>query len=133
MDRVIVNGTFDVLHPGHVKLLKTARALGSFLLIAIDSDARVQQLKGVKPIFNQKDRKLMLEAYADAVMIFEHDFDLTDYIKRCSIDTMVKGADYYGTPIVGEHLIQNMVFIKRDEHSSTELKRKLYERYSSVG
>lgn len=133
MDRVIVNGTFDVLHPGHIKLLRTAKALGSFLLVAIDSDARVQQLKGSLPIFTQNERELMLEPYANVVRIFDSDVELETIISYYNCDTMVKGYDYYGSPIVGEYLVDNMVFVRRDHHSSSETKRKLYEKYSSIG
>ena len=63
MTRVIVNGTFDILHPGHVALLTYAKSLGDFLIVAIDSDERVKKLKGSdRPINGQEDRKTMLEA-----------------------------------------------------------------------
>jgi len=51
--KVIVNGTFDILHPGHIKLLNHAKSIGDFLLVAIDADERVRDLKGNKrPINN---------------------------------------------------------------------------------
>jgi len=61
MTTVMVNGTFDVLHPGHVALLNTARSYGDHLVVAIDTDRRVKELKGDKrPINNQIFRRIML-------------------------------------------------------------------------
>ena len=60
---VFVNGTFDVLHPGHVRLLSYAKSLGDRLFVAIDSDRRVRELKGnLRPINNSSERKEMLLA-----------------------------------------------------------------------
>ena len=74
----------------------------------------------------------MLEYYADEIKIFSDDVDLLNFIVQYKIDTMVKGYDYYGKPIIGEELIRNMLFLRRDHHSSSETKRKLYERYSNT-
>ena len=60
--KVFVNGTFDVLHPGHINLLKAARELGNYLLVGIDTDARVKEKKGSdRPFNDQNNRKYILE------------------------------------------------------------------------
>jgi D-beta-D-heptose 7-phosphate kinase/D-beta-D-heptose 1-phosphate adenosyltransferase len=74
MTTVMVNGTFDVLHPGHIALLNTARSYGDHLVVAIDTDRRVKELKGDKrPINNQNDRRIMLSALkaVDIVELFD--------------------------------------------------------------
>ena len=77
MTTVMVNGTFDVLHPGHIALLNTARSYGDFLIVAIDTDRRVKELKGPKrPINGQQDRSIML-SNLKAVDIVEF-FDSTE-------------------------------------------------------
>ena len=76
MTRVFVNGTFDIVHRGHLEMLQYARSLGDEVLVAIDSDRRVRELKGGgRPINNQIDRQFMLESlkYVDRVCIFDSD------------------------------------------------------------
>jgi len=102
--RVIVNGTFDILHRGHLEMLRFAKSQGSYLLVAIDSDRVVKELKGQsRPINNQEDRKLALESLksVDAVWIFDSQEELTHICKIFKPDVMVKGSDYYGKPITG--------------------------------
>lgn len=60
--RVIVNGTFDILHRGHIEMLNYAKSQGTYLLVAIDSDKLVKELKGeTRPVNNQEDRKFALD------------------------------------------------------------------------
>lgn len=120
MNRIVVNGTFDVLHPGHLALLNYAKSLGDFLLVAIDADERVKQLKGPqRPINNQFERKLMLENLkaVDEVVIFNSSEELIDIIKNCAI--MVKGSDYKGRSIIGEANCRVIYFDRINEYSST--------------
>jgi D-beta-D-heptose 7-phosphate kinase/D-beta-D-heptose 1-phosphate adenosyltransferase len=120
--KIVVNGTFDVLHLGHLALLNYAKSLGDYLVVAIDSDSRVRSLKGPsRPVNNEVERKTLLENLrsVDEVKIFGTDAELVDIIKNCSI--MVKGSDYRGKPIVGEEVCPQIVFFERiDEYSSTK-------------
>lgn len=122
MKKVIVNGTFDVLHLGHLELLNYAKSLGDYLIVAIDTDVRVTRLKGVgRPVNNQLERKTLLQNLkaVDEVRLFGSDQELIDIIRECSI--MVKGSDYRGQPIVGERDIAEIVFFERiNGYSSTE-------------
>ena len=64
MKKIIVNGTFDCLHPGHIELLNAAKNMGDYLLVCIDTDSRVKELKGpTRPIYNQADRKFILQTF----------------------------------------------------------------------
>lgn len=93
----MVNGTFDVLHPGHVALLNTARSYGDWLIVAIDTDRRVKELKGNgRPINNQNDRKVMLSNLkaVDIVEFFDSTEDLIKLIKLYKPETYVKGSDW---------------------------------------
>lgn len=123
MTKIFVNGTFDILHTGHLELLAYARSLGDFLYVGIDSDRRVKELKGSsRPINNQQERKTMLEAirYVDSVHIFDSDNDLRALIADC--DTMVKGDDYQGKPIVGQEVCKQIIFFKKINGYSTTQK-----------
>lgn len=122
MTRVIVNGTFDIVHTGHIKLLNYAKSLGDYLLVCIDTDARVQQLKGkTRPINTQKDRALLLQNLkaVDEVLLFDSDQDLEDICKKYSPDIMVKGGDYKDKPYVGQTYCKNTVYYDRIEPYST--------------
>jgi rfaE bifunctional protein nucleotidyltransferase chain/domain len=123
MRKVFVNGTFDIIHLGHLALFNYAKSLGDFLLVAIDSDIRVKQLKGNdRPINNQIERKTLLENLKaiDEVQIFDTDQELIDIIATC--DVMVKGSDYIGKPIVGEHVCKQIIFFDRINGYSTTKK-----------
>ena len=121
MKTIFVNGTFDILHPGHVQLLNYARSLGDSLLVAIDGDQRVRELKGSgRPINSEDDRKLMLESLrsVDTVWIFNSDQELED-ICRLYNPVMVKGSDYQGRHIIGQQYCKEIVFYDRIEPYST--------------
>jgi D-beta-D-heptose 7-phosphate kinase/D-beta-D-heptose 1-phosphate adenosyltransferase len=124
MTRVFVNGTFDVLHPGHVALLRHAADLGHYLMVAIDSDRRVRELKGAdRPFFSQADRKFMIESIAgvDEVVTFDTDQDLEAIICEYVPDIMVKGSDYENQHIIGaEHCGRVEFFERIYEYSSSK-------------
>ena len=131
MTKVFVNGTFDILHPGHVKLLQYAATLGN-LLVAIDTDRRVRQLKGVgRPFFNQNERAFMLGSLTcvSSVKFFDTDQDLEDLIRNYEPDIMVKGSDYRGRPIIGEEHVPQIEFFERiNEYSSSKAIQHLTNR-----
>ena len=121
MKTIFVNGTFDILHPGHVQLLNYARSLGDSLIVAIDSDRRVCELKGKdRPINSEDDRKFMLEnlCSVNKVWIFDSDQELED-ICRLYNPVMVKGSDYRDRAIVGQQYCKEIVFYDRIEPYST--------------
>lgn len=130
MKRILVNGTFDIIHPGHLALLNYAKSLGGLVVVAIDSDRRVRELKGTsRPINNQHERQLLLENIraVDQVLIFDSDQELVDIIRSCAI--MVKGSDYRGQPIVGQDVCQELVFFERIHgYSSTEKIQRIADR-----
>lgn len=121
MTAVFVNGTFDILHRGHIELLEYAKTLGDILVVAIDTDERVAELKGPsRPINNQYDRMFMLDALrtVDSVYFFGSDEELIDIIKRYN-PIMVKGSDYKDKPIVGAEYCKEIKYYDRTEHSTT--------------
>ena len=120
--RVIVNGTFDILHRGHIEMLNFARSQGSYLLVAIDSDKQVQELKGdSRPINNQEDRKFQLENLksVDAVWIFDSQEELEHICKIYKPHLMVKGADYIGKKITGSQYCDKIKYYELVKNYST--------------
>ena len=127
MKKVVVNGTFDILHPGHLELLNFAKSLGDFLIVAIDTDERVKELKPGRPINNQYDRKLLLENLkpVDKVVFFNSPEELIEIVKDC---IMVKGSDYKGKSIIGEQYCQKVIYYDRTEHSTTKAIQHIIDR-----
>jgi D-beta-D-heptose 7-phosphate kinase/D-beta-D-heptose 1-phosphate adenosyltransferase len=122
MSTIIVNGTFDILHPGHVAMLNTARSLGDYLVVCIDTDRRVRELKGKsRPINDQIDRKVMLQNLkaVDIVEFFDSEEELIALIKLYKPNVMVKGSDYRGQRIVGEAHVPKVFFYDRVSDYST--------------
>ncbi len=122
MKTIVVNGTFDILHRGHLDMLNRARALGDFLLVCIDTDARVKELKGdARPINSEMDRILLLANLkaVDNVLTFGSDQELENILKEYQPAIMVKGSDWKGKPIVGEQYCKEIVFIERTDGYST--------------
>ena len=93
---VFTNGCYDILHPGHIRLLERARSLGDVLLLALNTDASVRKLKGAtRPFFDEQARAelvLHLEA-VDAVTLFDEDTP-RELIAAVLPDVLVKGADW---------------------------------------
>ena len=113
MRRIIVNGTFDIVHRGHIEMLNYARSQGDYLLVAIDSDRRVSELKGpTRPVNNQEDRKFYLDNLkaVNACWIFDSAEELEHICKIYKPDVMVKGSDYRGKPIVGSEYCNSIQF-----------------------
>lgn len=120
---VFTNGCFDVLHKGHLTLLKQARSLGDKLIVGLNSDASVRQLKGAtRPFNNVNTRKEQLELipYVDEVVVFEED---TPYnlIKELKPDLIVKGGDYTVEEIVGHDLAPVHIVSTVEGYSTTKI------------
>lgn len=129
--KIFVNGTFDILHRGHLEMLKYARSLGDDLMVCIDSDSRVQELKGPsRPINNQEDRKFMIDSlkYVDRCWIFSDEEELEKIIELYQPDIMVKGSDYKNKPIVGAQYCKEIKFYEHTGHSTTRLIQRITDR-----
>jgi D-beta-D-heptose 7-phosphate kinase / D-beta-D-heptose 1-phosphate adenosyltransferase len=122
MKKIFVNGTFDILHDGHLQLLNYAKSLGDSLSVGIDSDERVKLLKGEsRPINNQQERANMLINLkaVDHVYIFDTDEELKHLVSIH--DTMVKGADYKDKPVIGSDVCKELIFFDIiDGYSTTK-------------
>jgi D-beta-D-heptose 7-phosphate kinase/D-beta-D-heptose 1-phosphate adenosyltransferase len=105
---VFTNGVFDLLHVGHVRYLAQARALGDALIVAINSDRTVRELKGAnRPIFNQAERAEILAALrvVDYVVVFD-DVSPRSLIAELLPDVLVKGGDYNLDQIHGREEVE---------------------------
>ncbi|MGM0426313.1 MAG: D-glycero-beta-D-manno-heptose 1-phosphate adenylyltransferase [Thermodesulfobacteriota bacterium] len=105
---VFTNGCFDILHPGHTRYLSSARDLGDFLMVAVNSDRSIAQIKGPKrPIVSQQIRAEVLAALAcvDGVFIFDQ-ADPLQVIQYLLPDILVKGGDWAEGDIIGADVVK---------------------------
>ena len=105
---VFTNGCFDLLHPGHIRSLELARALGDVLIVGLNSDASVRQLKGEgRPVISALERTEILAALesVDAVVIFDN-LTPREAIAGLLPDVLVKGGDWPGDRIVGREEVE---------------------------
>ena len=106
---VFTNGCFDLLHPGHVRYLKEARALGDVLIVALNSDASVRRLKGEgRPIMNEGERGEVMAALesVDYVTVFDEETP-RELIAVLLPDVLVKGGDWPVEQIVGREEVES--------------------------
>lgn len=128
---VFTNGCFDVLHPGHLALLRRAKELGEFLLVGLNSDRSVRALKGEgRPVQGQEARAALLAAIGsvDGVVVFDEETP-AGIIETLLPDVLVKGGDYTPDRVVGREAVEGaggcvVIVPLLPGHSSTALAAK---------
>jgi len=134
---VFTNGCFDILHPGHARYLSSARELGDYLIVALNSDRSVRAIKGRKrPIFPEKKRAELLAALecVSCVVIFDENNPLR-IIKYLLPHILVKGGDWQEDQIIGADVVkadggevQRIPFF--NGYSTTDIIKKIVQRYT---
>jgi len=129
---VLTNGVFDILHKGHIELLKFAKSQGDKLIVAIDSDERVRELKGKdRPINNEEDRRRVLETnrYVDSVVIFSSAEELRSLYNTLYPHVLVKGSEWTADEVRGRDFIPENIQVKVyplvGEYSTTNTMQKI--------
>jgi len=123
MSIIFTNGCFDILHRGHIELLRYCRSLGSEVIVGLNTDDSIRNIKGdLRPINNQADRKIILESlvYVDKVHLFDEDTPI-NLINQINPDIIVKGGDYSTEDVVGSHRYKVLIFNYIDGYSTTKI------------
>ena len=110
------NGTFDILHPGHIQLFKVARSLGDKVIVATDTDEKIKKDKGEhRPVNDLCYRVAMLEAirYIDVVLTFGDRQELEGLIQLYTPDILLLGDDWQGGDVVGIEHAKGVRFLPR--------------------
>lgn len=128
MKRILTYGTFDLLHYGHINLLKRAKAQGDYLVVALSTD-EFNAIKGKKAYHDYETRKMMLEAvrYVDLVIPEENWEQKINDVKKYEIDTLVMGDDWAGSDKF-DYLKDycEVIYLPRTEGiSTTKIKKEL--------
>ena len=124
MARVWVNGSFDVLHKGHIELLKFASGFGS-VRVGLDTDKRIKEFKGeLRPINTLEERVLMMESikWVDSVVSFSSDLELENQIRLWNPHYLIIGSDYKDKRVIGSQYVEKVIFFDRIEGYSTTQK-----------
>jgi D-beta-D-heptose 7-phosphate kinase/D-beta-D-heptose 1-phosphate adenosyltransferase len=130
--KIWINGTFDIIHAGHIKLFKRARILSGldgWVKVGADTDQRITGLKGQKrPINKLEDRIEVLRSikWIDEVVTFSNDLELEELIKDFSPDILLIGSDYKDKKIIGDKWVGEILFFERySDLSSTKIIQEL--------
>ncbi|MBN2363193.1 adenylyltransferase/cytidyltransferase family protein [candidate division WOR-3 bacterium] len=129
---VFTNGCFDIIHLGHVEVLRYCKTFGSTLLVGLNSDESIRRLKGDKrPILIESERASLLRAvrYVDCVIIFGEDtpFELVNFVKP---DVIVKGGDYTPETVVGSGVAsETHIFPLVEGAGTSKIIDKIIKRY----
>jgi cytidyltransferase-like protein len=121
MIKIWVNGTFDVMHIGHIKLLEHASSLG-IVRVGLDTDERIREKKGPsRPVNVLQDRIDFMKSikYVDSVVSFGSSKELEQRIREWDADIMVIGDDYEYHEIIGNHLVNSISFFDKIKNKST--------------
>ena len=119
--KVWINGTFDILHIGHIRLLNFAKSFGS-IRVGLDTDERVREKKGIQRPFNKLEHRMeFISAIngVDSVVSFGTDDELRNCIKDWGTDVMVIGGEYKYKEIIGLENVPNIEFFEKIEGFST--------------
>ena len=129
---IFVNGTFDILHRGHLALLNYAKSLGDYVVVGIDSDRRVRKMKGPnRPVNSADDRGLMLVNLksVDEVRFFSNDRELENMVKSVKPDIMVVGSDWKGKSVIGSYWAADLHFFDRvGDYATTKTIQSIIDR-----
>jgi len=116
------NGCFDILHVGHIRMLAFAKSQCDYLIVAIDSDSRVKELKGSsRPINSQDIRTEILNAISavDEVKLFDSAIGLENLVYKIKPDIMIVGAEYKNKTVIGSKHAKKLIFFERVGNYST--------------
>lgn len=130
MKKIFTNGCFDILHAGHLNLLKFCKELDGYVIVGLNSDESVKKLKGEsRPIFPEKERKMLLESlkFVDEVIIFDEETPL-NLIKFIKPDIIVKGGDYTVEQVEGKDLAEVIIFETINGYSTTKKIQDIIDR-----
>ena len=136
MKRVITYGTYDLLHYGHINLLRRAKALGDYLIVVISSDEFNEKEKHKSTVFTYEERKMLVEAirYVDLVIPENSWSQKRSDMHEYHIDTFVIGDDWKGKfDFLEEEGVEVVYLPRTPEISSSQIKKELYDANSVDG
>ena len=124
--------SFDLLHAGHILMLKDAKNQCDYLIVGLHSNPQIDRPNKNKPIQTLEERKIQLEAvkYIDEILIYETESELYEILKKIKPDVRILGSDYINKNFTGKDLDTPIYFHKRNhDFSSSNLRKKIYDNH----
>jgi rfaE bifunctional protein nucleotidyltransferase chain/domain len=119
--KVFTNGCFDIVHRGHIEMLRASKDIGDWLVVGLNTDRSIKRIKGNdRPVNNETDRKVLLESldFVDEVILFDEDTP-EQLIKNVKPDIITKGGDYTVDTVVGNELAEVVIIPSIKNYSTT--------------
>ena len=128
MKLIWVNGTFDVMHVGHIRLLEFAKSLGDYLIVGLDTDDRIKERKGQdRPVNSLASRIEFMRSikWVDEVVNFDSDGVLSALVKSVRPAAMVVGTEYKNKRVIGSEWVDEVIYFNRvGDYSTTKIINK---------
>jgi len=128
MKKGIIAGSFDVIHPGYIKMFEDAKTACDHLIVALQTDPTIERPHKNKPVQTVEERKIILNAikYIDEILLYETEQDLYNILKLTTLDVRILGTDYKNKSYTGDDLDIPVYYHVRDHSwSTTDLKNKI--------
>jgi glycerol-3-phosphate cytidylyltransferase len=129
-ERGITAGSFDLIHPGYIRMFREAKEVCEILIVALQDDPTLDRPQKCKPVQTWEEREEILSSlkFVDEIVRYSTEKELFDLLKSFKYDVRILGADYYGKPFNGDSLEKPVYFCRRDhEYSLTDLKKKIFD------
>ncbi len=126
--RGLIAGTFDLIHPGYIKMFQDAKSVCDHLIIALQEDPSLERSTKYSPLHTLEERKIILNAikYVDEICVYKTEKDLENLLKSIQPDYRILGSDYKNDPFTGDELNIEVYYHERDhDWSYSRLRRKL--------
>ena len=129
----IIAGSFDLLHPGYIRMFKESKEICKRLVIALQDDPTLDRPQKCKPVQTWEERKEILDSvkYIDEILYYSTESDLLKILETYRYDVRILGGDYIGERFNGDHLEKPIYFCSRNhKYSLTNLKSKIAQSFS---
>jgi glycerol-3-phosphate cytidylyltransferase len=126
----IIAGSFDLIHPGYVRMFKESKEYCDYLIVALQDDPTFERPNKCKPVQTLSDRKEILTSlkYVDEVLTYSSEESLHDLLRKTDYDVRILGEEYKNCNFTGKDLGKSVLWIqRRHDYSTTALKEKIYE------
>jgi len=130
----VIAGSFDVIHPGYLKMFKDAKTHCNYLTICLHRDPSLYGKNKISPLLTADERIEVLSSikYIDEIITYDTEEDLEDILRNNAYDVRIVGSDYFNKPITGPESASETIFHNRDhEWSTTKYKKLIYENYKT--
>lgn len=135
MNKGVIAGNFDVMHPGYIKMFKECKENCDVLIILLHSDPSIERPHKLKPVLTLSERKEMLMSlkYVDDIISYTYEEQLYDLLKMGEFGVRFLGDDYKGKPFTGDNLKIPIHYLNRDHGwSTTKFKKLIAESYEKI-